>query len=307
MKKNTIETQVIGLDVGRGYVKGYTEWNENSKEYIFKSIVSLGRNMDFSNFEEPIYLEVDKEDFFVGVLAEVEGDNPIQNLKDDKTTPTVEKLICAALNELALTDNVNIMLGVPNKLFKKSILAEIETKYKGKEFKIKDKIKGSYKNVTINNISIFREANAALLWHVRKQNAFKNSLAMVTIGFRTTEFSFYDSNLKFNDKLSDTKELGNKTALEFVQRKLKEEGIMKTLPEIDSSDRYDKLKEIAYRNLSESICQEIESKWTNLSEIDVFIAGGTALNLDIKDYSVVDDAQMITAKGLWLVGKQKFE
>ena len=43
---------------------------------------------------------------------------------------------------------------------------------------------------------------------------------MVTVGFRTTEFTYFDKGMKFNDKKSKSLELGNKTALEYVQREL---------------------------------------------------------------------------------------
>ena len=311
MSKETItnnsDIQIIGLDIGRGYVKGYTEYNETPRECLFKSTVALGRDMNFENFDDPIYIEVNDEEYFAGILAEVEGDTAVSNLKDDKTTSVCQKLMFAALNKLAVVEDIKIMLGVPNKMFKKSVLNDIVNTYKGLSLKIKDKINGSYKNINIKDISIFREGDAALLKYVDGKDNFENTLCMVTVGFRTTEFSCYSNDLKFNDKLSDTKEIGNKTALEFVQRKLKAKGTIKTLQEIDTSSRYDVLKEIAYKNLSEYIEQEIESVYTNMNEVDVFIAGGTALNLNFKDYTVVNDAQMLTAKGLYLVGTNKFK
>ena len=301
------EFQIIGLDVGRGYVKGYTEYDGFSKTCLFKSVTALGRMMDFKDFEDPIFLEVDKDEYFVGVLAEKEGHNPIQNLKDDKTTITVQKLVFAALNKLAFCDNVKIMLGVPNKLFKKSELQRIKETYKDRVVNIKDKITNSYKRVRIDDIEIYREGDAALLWHVQNYSMTTNDIGMVTVGFRTTEFSYYDKGLMFNDLKSSTEELGNKDALEYIQKRLSSDNTMRKLHEIDSSDRYDDLKEIAYRDLAESIEQQIESKWTNLNELDVFIAGGTALNMDFKTYPVVEDSQMITAKGLFLVALNRFK
>lgn len=305
--KNDENVQLIGLDIGRGYTKGYTEFNGSSKECLFKSVVSLGRNLNFEDYDDPIYLNADNYEYFAGSLAELEGDNPIQNLKDDKTTTTAKKLLLAALNKLAVSESVKIMLGVPNKLFNKSEFSKIVECYKGLEVKIKDNVTGSYKNITIKDISIFRESDAALMWHVRDLDKFEKTMCMVTVGFRTTELACYDRNMKFNDKLSDTKELGNKTALAFVQKKLKTDGIIKELNEIDTSNDYDNLKAIAYENLSENIEQLIEGTLVNLKEIDVFIAGGTALNLKFNDYTIVDDAQMITAKGLYLIATRMFK
>lgn len=300
------DIQFIGLDVGRGYLKGYTEYDGKPNSCLFKSVTALGRMMDFKDYEDPIFLEVDKDEYFVGILAEKEGHNPIQNLKDDKTTPTVQRLINAALNKLAVCDNVKIMLGVPNKLFKKSELQKIKQTYKDKVVNIKDKISNTYKRVKIDDIEIYREGDAALLWHMQNYNMNSNDVGMVTIGFRTTEFSYYDKGLMFNNLKSSTEELGNKDALEYIQKRISTDNIMRKLHEIDSSDRYDDLKEIAYRDLTESVEQQIESKWTNLNELDVFIAGGTALNMNFTTYPVVEDSQMITAKGLWLVALSRF-
>lgn len=304
------EFQIIGLDIGRGYVKGYTEFNGQEKSCLFKSIVSLARSIDLKDYKDPIYLEVKSEgyfeEYFAGILAEVEGHNPIQNLKDDKTTPTVEKLIYAALNKLALCDEVKIMLGVPNKMFNKQTRQNVRDFYKNKTVFIKDKTTNSRKTVRIADIEIFREGDAALLCHVDKHGLSSNDIGMVTIGFRTTEFSYYDKNLTYIDLKSDTIENGNKNILEYIQKRLKDEGTMRTLAEIDSSDRYDDLKEMGYRNLVESTEQDIEKMWKNGNEVDVFIAGGTSLNMDFKKYPVIEDAQMITSKGLFLVGTERF-
>jgi len=307
MNKEKLEIQIIGLDIGRGYVKGYTEYNGAAKECLFKSVVSLGRDIDFDKFEDPIYLEVNKENYFAGILAEKEGDSPIQNLRDDKTTPTVKKLIFAALNKIAISETVKLMIGVPKKLFTKSELAKIQSAYKGLEVEIKDRITGAYKKITIADVSVFREADAALIWHVRDKVNFEKMMCMVTIGFRTTEISCYDRNMNFIDKLSKTNELGNKTALDYVQRTLESDRIMKSLNEIDTSDDYNELKEIGYRNLSEKIEQDIEGMLVNLQESEVFIGGGTALKLHFNEYKVVADAQMITAKGLYKIATNTFK
>ena len=110
---------------------------------------------------------------------------------------------------------------------------------------------------------------------------------MVNIGFRTTELSYFDKGFKFNDKLSTTIESGNQNALKIVQKRLVDIGITKSLPEMTSDDT----NEI------------IEETWNNLGEMEIFVSGGTALNLKLNaKYKVVDDSQMATAKGLYEVG-----
>ena len=309
---NVQAVQYIGMDIGRGYVKAYSEHMGEVYQTRFKSIVALGRDMDFNEDfnkmenQDKIYIEIEGKKFFCGKLAELEGFNPNQNERDDKTSPTVKRLVYAALNEVAVSSQVKIMLGVPHKLFKKEVLNAVIEAYKGKTIEIKNKITGTFKEVTIRDILIFREADAALMWHVRQYPTLKNgAVAMVNVGFRTTELCFYEKGLKYNDKKSNTLELGNKTALEYVERELSTSGTKRTLAEIDSSDEYDNLKENAYKMLSETIANRIEGAWINLNEVAICACGGTSQKLTL-GYEVIDDPQMATSKGLYLVAKKKF-
>ncbi len=304
-----VEIQKIGADIGRGYVKGFTQVDGVEKSCIFKSVVGIGRQMDFSNYSEPIYLsakmgEENFKSYFCGVLAEEEAHGPIRNSKDSKTTDTVKKLLIALLSKLAEKPVVNIMLGVPNREFTKKILNEVIECYKGKTIEITDHITGRSKNIIINDISIFRESDAALLHQVtyNKPNNNKDNV-MVNVGFRTMEISFYDNNLKYNDKKSKSEELGNKTVLEYV----KTYHPKRSLEEIDSSNRYDDLKKEGYLNLSESIEQNVESFLVNMDEINLYACGGVINNLSLSDNFIkAEDPQMITAKGLYLVATQRF-
>ena len=311
MEKNIInqESQIIGADIGRGYVKGYTVYNGEARECCFKSIVSLGREIEFDDYKEPIYLEVDGEEYFAGILAEVEGYSPTSNNMESKVTLTAEKLLYALLDKLAVADNVKLVLGVPNKSYNKRTLNKVIEAYKGKAIKILNKITKRYKNVFIEDISIFRESDAALFWELRDRTTTNKPIGMVTVGFRTTEFTYFDKGMKFNDKKSKSLELGNKTALEYVQRELNDKfNLSKELFEIDSNTGdYDKLKEKGYRILSEKVAQEVDSYWVNTEEMDIYFGGGTTQRMKIYNGTLVEAPQMSTAKGLYIVGTKVFK
>lgn len=300
--------QIIGLDIGRGYSKGYTEINGLIKECMFKSIIGEGRALNFADYEAPIMVNFKSEDWFVGLLAEQESQTPIRNSKDSKTTETVQTLFAAALSQLAVEEEVKIVLGVPYKSFRKSVLEEVVETYKGKEIKVKDKINGGTKEIKIIDIMIFRESDAALYWQVRDNKVNNKPVGLVSIGFRTTEMSYFDKGLKFNDKKSDTIEFGNRSVMNNVKDKLLNKGIIKDVNEIDTSNDYDDMKKKAYVIASENIEQQIEDKWVNLGEMDIYIAGGTALNMKFDSrFKVLEDAQMATAKGLFLIGTRTFK
>lgn len=300
--------QIIGLDIGRGYSKGYSEINGLVKECMFKSIIGEGRALNFADYESPIMINFKNEDWFIGLLAEQESQTPIRNSKDSKTTETVQTLIAAALSQLAVEEEVKVVLGVPYKSFRKSVLEEVVETYKGKEIKVKDKINGGTKEIKIVDIMIFRESDAALYWQVRDNKNNNKPVGLVSIGFRTTEMSYFDKGLKFNDKKSDTIEFGNRSVMNNVKDKLLNMGIIKDVNEIDTSSDYEDMKKKAYKIASENIEQQIEDKWVNLSEMDIYIAGGTALNMKFDNkFKVIEDAQMATAKGLWLIGTRTFK
>lgn len=298
--------QIIGLDIGRGYVKAYSESNGKGKECIFKSIIGEGRDLDLSTYEEPIKIEVDNQDWFVGLLAEKESQTSVRNSKDSKITETVKILLAAALSQVAVEENVKIVLGVPYKSFRKTVLNEVIETYKGQTIKVKDKINGGSKEIKIIDITIYREGDAALYWELKDKDNEK-PVGLASIGFRTTELSYFEKGLIFNDKKSDSLEFGNRSVMNNVKDKLMELGIIKEINEIDTSNDYNALKERAYKIASENIEQQIEDKWVNLNEMDIYIAGGTALNMQFDEkFKLVQDTQTATAKGLWLIGTRIF-
>ena len=300
--------QEIGFDCGRGYVKAYSEIDNTVKEVIFKSVIGDGRDMDLSEYmksdEKPRYIEFENERYFVGILAEKESQTPIRNSADSKVSETVRVLLASVLSEIAVKNKVKLMVGVPYKNYRKSILKEVIETYRGKVFKVKDRITGASKEVCIEDVSIFREGDAALFHALSGKVNEDKPVGLLSVGFRTTELSYFDKGFIFNDKRSTTIEFGNRTMLSRVQDDLIADGIMKDVNEIDSSNDYDEMKEKAFKFGSENLAQRIEDIWINKKEMELFVAGGTALNLKFNDeFKVLDDAQMATAKGLFEVAK----
>ena len=303
---NNNPVQIIGLDIGRGYVKGYSKYNNNVKECIFKSITSLGRDgLDYSNYDETIYIDYNGKKIFAGNLAEKEGYLAKSNSSDLKDTLVVEELIAVALSKLAVAKDVKIMLGVPYKSFKRETLENVVNKFKGKVFKVEDLIDGGVKEVKLSNIDIFREADSALVHALNGLPNMEKPVGLISVGFRSTELAYYEKGFRFNDKKSTTLELGNRNILEFVKDYLsKQKNIDKTVEEIDTSDDYDDLKAIGYENISEQVSQEVEVLWKNIDEMEVYIAGGTSLNMTFNNkFKVLEDSQMATAKGLYEIAE----
>lgn len=304
------ELQVVGADIGRGYGKVYTEKDGVEHKGIFKSVVALGRELEWEKYSNPMYFDASlgEQTFkavFCGEVAEKEGFATIRNSKDSKITDTAKKIFLGALSCIPLEDKINVVLGVPNREWNKSNLNAVIEEYKGKTIEITDHVNKRVKKTFINDITIFKESDAALLYHVQHNKPNNtNDNVMVNIGFRTTEISYYDNNLRYNDKKSKSLELGNQTVLEFVQKHHPK----RSLEEIDSSNRYDDLKEAGYNMLAENIDQLVESILVNLDEINLFACGGVTNKINLPEkFKKVEDPQMITAKGLFLVGEKMFK
>ena len=252
--------------------------------------------------------KIDNDLFFFGELAVKECMNKTANIKDEKTTEIAEKLLIASLSRVARTKNVKIMLGVPNRLFNKRTRTEVIEKYKGKTYKFKDVVSGETKEVYISDIDIMRESDSALLYLERGQ-VNKKPVGLISVGYRTTEISYYDPYFQFIDLRSTSIASGQRDVNEEVRRKLEKERIYKDSAEIDLSHNYDDKKSLGYSMIENKIEEELDGLWTNISEMDkVYICGGTSINLklDQKVFTRVSDPQLATAKGLHLLGVKRF-
>lgn len=304
------DTQIIGFDSGRGFIKAYSVVNKVVKEVMFKSVIGDGREdkVEYNNYEDQMFISFEDMDYFISYLAESESHSSIRNSQDSKTSQTVRVLLAAALDKIAIKDKVKIMFGVPYKNYTSKTLKEIQNTYKGKTFVVKNKLTGTTKSILIEDVDIFREGDAALFHAIKGQVNEVKPVGLVNVGFRTMELSYFDTGFNFNDKLSDTVEYGNITMLNIVKDKiLSNDGVTKDIIEIDSSDKYDDWKKIAYSLGSEKVNQIIEEHWINKYEMDLYLAGGTSLHLNPgDDFIKLPDAQMATAKGLFEVAKMKF-
>lgn len=303
------DIQIIGFDSGRGFIKVYSEINKEVKSIMFKSVIGDGREnkVDYNNYDNPIFISYNNNDYFIGDLAEKESYSSIRNSQDSKISKTVETLLAASLEKIAIKDNVKILFGVPYKNYTQKTRKEIKETYEGKTVVVKNKLTGATKSIKIVEVDIFREGDAALFHAIQGQVNDNKPIGLVNVGFRTSEFSYFDKGFNFNDRLSDTVEYGNSTMLKIVQDRLLSEGIMKDVNEIDSSDDYDDMKKSAYDLGSEKINQIVEERWINKNEMDLYLAGGTSLHLNPSDEFIkLPDAQMATAKGLYEIAKLQF-
>ena len=302
------DIQNIAVDIGRGYTKYYSEYNGKIYKGMFKSIIGESRPLDFKDYDNPICIECNGESYFCGSLAELESHQSVRNSGDSKTSLTVQVLINAILSKIAMTDNVNIMLGVPYNMYKKSVLLDVIETYQGKRITVKDKINNNIKVVTINAIDLFKEADSIMVYATDGSPDENIDIAFISVGFRSTEISYYSKG-HYVDKYSYTIPFGNQTILATVQDKLKDRGIIHDLNYIDSNvGDYDDLKARAYKLSQEVLTQKIEEIIKNsFSECKIIVGGGTALRMELDSrFELIEDAQFAVVIGLYKVAEITF-
>ena len=302
------DIQNIAVDIGRGYTKYYSEYNGKIYKGMFKSIIGESRPLDFKDYDDPICIECNGESYFCGSLAELESHQSVRNSGDSKTSLTVQVLINAILSKVAMTDNVNIMLGVPYNMYKKSVLLDVIETYQDKKITVKDKINNNIKVVTINAIDLFKEADSIMVYATDGSPDENIDIAFISVGFRSTEISYYSKG-HYVDKYSYTIPFGNQTILATVQDKLKDRGIIHDLNYIDSNvGDYDDLKARAYKLSQEVLTQKIEEIIKNsFSECKIIVGGGTALRMELDSrFELIEDAQFAVVIGLYKVAEITF-
>ena len=304
-----MKTQIIGIDAGRSYTKAFSIYEGVVYQANFNSVYGNGRtNIDFSNYDNPIALKIDGNDYFFGELAIKECYNRLSNLKDEKTTNVAEMLIISALSRVAISKEVRLMVGVPNRLYNKRTLQSVIDKYKNRSYLFKDIVTGENKEVHICDIGIMRESDSALIY-LQKGKINTKPVGLVSIGGKTSEISYFDKNFKFIDRNSVSLALGSIDVNTEVRRKLEYDRIYKSNDEIDISNNYDDIKKVAYEIIENRLYEEIDNLFTNIKEMEkIYIVGGTSqnLNLDNSIFTTVENPQMVTAKGLFFVGNRKF-
>lgn len=305
MQRINNKVQLINIDAGRKNCKISSEYNGETYYDIFSSVIGDARkSVDMDKYNDPIYIEVEGNEYFVGELSELESYSPTRNASDSKTSKTVEILICAAISRIAKCDTIRLNLSVPNNMYNRKTLSNVLEKYQGKKLIVKDMINNVTKTVIIEMCDIWREADCVAFDYLRDKVNEDRDMVFISVGFKSLEISFFRKNFEFIDRLSDTIFYGNQNILGYVQNKLKENGIVRDLLEIDANENdYDELKRVAYELASETIMQKLEERIPNQSEVEIIIAGGTAMKLSLDErFVIVEEPMFSVVRGLNYVG-----
>ena len=321
-------TQKVGVDLGYGFVK----YLDDSKEYIFPSVVGLGGDIQYKSdmFLETdtlknLHIEIGNESFFVGDLAIRQSEIASRSLDQDRSKDKNSKvLMLTALNLLSKRDEqqFNLVTGLPTNYYaayKDDWKNSLEGNYKTRMWK-DDKL--WERSFHVNNAKIVPQPFGTLFnlllnnsGEIVDQDLTNQMVGIVDIGFKTTDLAV-SNNTEYIDRLSFSTTTALSTIYRIVgERLLREYKIDKEDHQLDECINSKTIKiagqehdistliDNAFRMVAGKIATEIESKWDFKQFDRILLTGGGGKTLSpyitnsFPNMVLVDDAQVANVKG----------
>lgn len=337
----------IGLDLGYGYTKGV---NEAGKRIVFPSLVGNAYNRNLGslagvfgkatsgNVIENMHIIItdgrEQREYFVGELARREGRNASYAFDEDKINhPNTRALLAAASLMLFPEEEdvpVHIVSGLPLEQY---VHQRNEFREMLGNFRVMVELKGqgSVKVIKYAKVTPFLQAAGAvyhaIMDEIRKYLVEGTYLALIDIGFRTTDYIVFVINkgrLVLREDLSGTLDIGMAVLNNGVDKLFTERtGTKLDIPELmhlvkhgsilyrGKNIEFNKEIEVIKHEIARVIKDRVKIVWG--SKLDffhtVFLAGGGARQLKgfmgglYDNIQIVKDGQMANALGFLKVAK----
>ncbi|MFS1514852.1 ParM/StbA family protein [Chengkuizengella sp. SCS-71B] len=147
---------VIGLDIGRSYVKSYT----GTKIFHFPGIIGEWRERklitDYG--ENAIECRFNNERFFIGTLAQNESDFCRNMMTENKSHDDARLLALISIHKAALSENITVVTGLPVAQHNESNKKELRDLLTG-YWEIE--VNGIQRNFHISKVKVAVEGGAA--------------------------------------------------------------------------------------------------------------------------------------------------
>ncbi len=328
--------EVLGVDIGYGFVKGF----DGQNEIVFPSVAGIGRDISYQSqlttYQSPLdtlAIGYNGKKYFIGDYAIRQSSIPSRSL--DIKKPEDLNTLLLFLTTLGLYSNepnqeFNIVTGLPTNYIL-SYQEQLKHILSG-DHHIKLRIKGrdEERNMSVNGVNIVPQPFGTLFNLVLNGNGevadhemSKKVVGIADIGFKTADFVVSDS-LEFVDRLSSSSINGMVSAYEIIAAMIRSRyKIDKKDYELDQivknktikiagvdHDISDIISE-AFYNLASKIKTELDSLW-DYRELDTIIltgGGGEALSEYLipkfNNMVLVPDAQFANVKGFWKLARNR--
>ncbi len=328
--------EVLGVDIGYGFVKGYNGQNE----VVFPSVAGIGRDISYQSqlttYQSPLdtlSIGYNGKKYFIGDYAIRQSSIPSRSLdikKPEDLNTLLLFLTTLGLYSKESHQEFNIVTGLPTNYIL-SYQDQLQNLLSGNHH-IKLKIRGNdeERNMSVKEVNIVPQPFGTLFNLVLDSNGevadhemSKKIVGIADIGFKTADFVVSDS-LEFVDRLSSSSLNGMVSAYEIIAAMIRSRyKIDKKDYELDqivksksikiagvNHDISDIISE-AFYNLASKIKTELDSLWDyrGLDTILLTGGGGEALSEYIipkfNNMVLVPDAQFANVKGFWKLARNK--
>ena len=328
--------EVLGVDIGYGFVKGY----DGQNEIAFPSVVGIGRDISYqsilTNYKSPLdtlAINYNGKNYFIGDYAIRQSSIPSRSL--DIKKPEDLNTLLLFLTTLGLYSSeehqqFSVVTGLPTNhiLTYQDQLKNILSGEHQISIKLKGRDQG--RRLVVTDINIVPQPFGTLFNLVLDSNGeiadhdmSNKVVGICDIGFKTADFVVSDS-LEFVDRLSSSSVNGMVSAYDIIASMIRSRyKIDKKDYELDQIVQNKSIKiagqiydisdiiSEAYYNLAAKIKTELDSLW-DYRELDSIIltgGGGEALSEYLiprfNNMMLVQDAQFANVKGFWKLAKNK--
>lgn len=200
-------TEHVAVDLGYGFVKAIS--STSGKRIVFPSLVGRGHDLGVAGmFGERkddvnnIHVQYDKNDYFVGELAEKESRTVSRIFEQERFGHLYTKILLNTAIQLVTEgkfDQINLSTGLPldfykaqRKEFQESVLG-LQPMMKWKS----GNLRGEELRININNAFVFPQGASAIFSALINHHGrftyphlmdMGNLIALIDIGFRTTDY-----------------------------------------------------------------------------------------------------------------------
>lgn len=290
---------IIGLDIGFGF----TKVSDGNRRLLFKSVLGEASDVAFRDqvqAEEKdalhLHLGVDGEAFFAGALAESQSSVRSFTLDQDQLIERYAKrLALAALAQVA-KDNAPIYLvtGLPVRYYRRHREALAKLLLGAHPVQLYDKHGGKREvSVKIDKVRVVPQPFGSLfsamfndIGRVSDQRLLRDKVGIIDIGFRTADYSIADKT-RYSGRGSSTSDAGIARAFEPVAAAPQERsGVAVELYRLydavaagsirvrGASYDLSQVTERAFRQLAETVADQVKRLWTDDWDIDAVILSG---------------------------------